>query len=275
MSEGSSLPPSTPYTELDNEALHAAARILNQYDSGPQREAYHTSEFEETVSEYAASNAEETTRHNKLLNEMHSLKAEMHENRKVSILNFQKVGSLREERDFVKERAELADKDYLTGILNRRGLEEKYTELVHAAEHRRANHTDSILFVDADNFKEVNTLMGHDGGDTALKIIAKSIELQIRQGDIAGRWGGDEFFVILTDIPQEDAMVVAEKIRAAISGLEGMPIPITVSIGVDTIDRNKKLSATAKFANEAMAEAKRNGRNQIMVVGINEENRSL
>lgn len=238
----------------ENEVLESSKRLLSQDLNNLQTK--HTQTREELAGEkdknsLLALGLEETQR-------------ELEQSRKAAITNFQKVGKLREERDFLMERAELADKDELTGVLNRRGLIEKYTELVHAAAHRRNNHTDSLLFIDTDHFKEVNEQLGHDGGDTVLRTLAKCLGRQVRTSDIIGRWGGDEFFAILPDISQDEAMVVAEKMREAVATLEGMPIPVSVSIGVDTIDRTKTLTDAARDANQAMYEAKRNGRDQVI-----------
>ena len=205
-----------------------------------------------------------------LANENADQAAELIKSNDTSIINFQKVAELREERASLEKRAELADKDYLTGILNRLGLDEKYIELVNAASHRRDNHTDTILFIDADSFKQVNDSLGHDGGDEALKLIATSIRMNTREGDIIGRWGGDEFMAILPDIDKKDALLVAEKVRQAVYGLAGIPVQLSVSIGIDTIDRTKKLAKAAKLADKAMKKAKTQGRNQVIMVGSEE-----
>ena len=212
------------------------------------------------------------------------LARDLAESRHTATLNFKKVAELRDERKDLQEEleitqaslthaekeAELAIIDPLTGILNRRGLERKYNELIHAPQLRRGddsnNHTSSVLFVDGDLFKEVNSEIGHDGGDEVLKIIAKTAELNIRPGDIVGRWGGDEFIVLLPNTDLDGATVVAEKIREAVSSVQGMPTKVTVSIGVDTIDRTQKLSKAARLADEAMDEAKNKGRDQVITV---------
>ncbi len=179
---------------------------------------------------------------------------------------FHKVRNLRTERDQARERAELAVIDPLTEVLNRRGLEEAYTKLVDAAAYRRDNHSDCLLFIDADEFKNVNKVLGHHGGDEALRIIAKSIERAKRAGDIVGRWGGDEFIAILPDMPKEMAGDFAERVREEVARQRGMPVKISVSIGIDTVDRDLTLSEAAILASDAMNEAKANGRDQVVLV---------
>lgn len=205
--------------------------------------------------------------------ELEQTEAELEKAKDDSIVMFNKIGGLRHERDQYKERAELAVIDDLTGISNRRGLNEAYDTLVKSAEARRqSNHTDSVLFIDLDKFKDINTRLGQDGGDEVLKIVAKCLdEIPKREGDTVGRWGGDEFIMLLPDMPKEKAAQFAEEVRTAIESLRAMPVLTTASIGVDTVDRSKTLQKAARYAGDAMKEAKENGRNQVVVVNGNPE----
>lgn len=188
-----------------------------------------------------------------------------------------KALALRRERDDArkqaeeyKHRAEQAIEDELTGVLNRRGLVEAYEDLVNFGKRRR-NHLDSILFIDADEFKAVNDTLGHSGGDEVLRTIAKAIhDRASREGDIVGRYGGDEFIVMLPDTDKEVAREIAEEIRQNVENFRALPLPVTVSIGVDSIDREKTLTDTTRYANRAMKEAKDKGRNQVIIVDLDQ-----
>ena len=109
----------------------------------------------------------------------------------------------------------LAREDSLTGVANRRGIDERLAyEWERARRHHRAL---SILLLDVDNLKEVNDEHGHAAGDEVLRAVAREVKAQIRSIDFVGRSGGDEFLVICTESDEDAANVVGRKIRAQLS----------------------------------------------------------
>lgn len=169
------------------------------------------------------------------------------------------------------ELAVLASTDSLTGIANRRSL-----EIVLRREWRRAiraRSTISLLMLDVDFFKLYNDTYGHQEGDRVLQSIVKCIEQDIRRpGDDAGRYGGEEFVVILAETDCKGALVIATRIKTAIEGLHiphsGNPYGVvTVSIGLAAVRplRGELEELLVKKADLALYEAKHAGRNRINV----------
>ncbi len=162
-------------------------------------------------------------------------------------------------------RAEIdAITDALTGLYNHRYLHERLSEELHRArEHQRPL---SLLFCDLDNFKSYNDANGHSAGDAVLRQVAHVIEQSVRNIDIAGRYGGEEFVVLLVETGHEAALVVAERIRERIraAAFTANGVPLTVSIGVagypDDAERREDLLDKADWA---MYLAKRRGRDQV------------
>ena len=129
---------------------------------------------------------------------------------------------------------ELASLDDLTGIMNRRvldiGLKREF------ANAKRYSKELSIISMDIDNFKEINDRYGHFFGDLVLKMFTKEVSSLLREGDLFGRWGGDEFTVLLPQTSAKDALRVAEKIRLAVKNIsvktDHENIACAVSLGV-------------------------------------------
>jgi diguanylate cyclase (GGDEF)-like protein len=168
----------------------------------------------------------------------------------------------------------LAVTDELTCINNRRGLFEMGNRELSIA--KRLNHPLAALMIDLDNFKEVNDKYGHAVGDIALREISGRIEKNIRDIDLVGRYGGEEFVVLLVGDDLPAAITVAERIRRAIGNemidTEAGPIKITVSIGVDELDSmTANLEMLIKRADRALYVAKHNGRDQVATL-MNIEN---
>lgn len=168
----------------------------------------------------------------------------------------------------------LAVTDMLTAITNRRGFDVRLAQEWRRL--RRERRPLSLLLLDVDHFKQFNDLYGHPAGDECLRLVAETIELAIRRpGDIAARWGGEEFAVILLDTDPEGAARVAETVRAAI---EALAIPhggcssmrVTASIGVATVIPTPEISSRLLIglADEALYQAKHQGRNRICCVTI-------
>jgi diguanylate cyclase (GGDEF)-like protein len=155
--------------------------------------------------------------------------------------------------------------DPLTGVPNRRYLlqagEQEFSRT------RRYQRPLSILMIDIDYFRNINNDYGHDVGDKALKLVATTIQQCLRSVDEFGRFGGEEFVVLLPETKIEDALSAAERIRQSVAQipleLESIPRQITVSIGVaEFINTDESLEQLLKRADEALFKAKDQGRNQ-------------
>lgn len=160
----------------------------------------------------------------------------------------------------------IATIDGLTSILNRRGLEDAANKMQGVC--KRINLSMAVLLIDIDHFKKVNDQFGHLSGDDVLKHLATTISNILRTGDVAGRYGGEEFCVFLPNTNESDASVLAERIRA---GIEAKPfkdydlvINITVSIGVaDSVRAGYEFKGLVAAADGAMYAAKNSGRNRV------------
>lgn len=167
--------------------------------------------------------------------------------------------------------------DELTGMLNRRGFVDRVDQIFqfirqHHDQERR--HTVripfSVIFIDLDNFKQINDEHGHGMGDAALRHAAQVFAHTVRQGDVAARFGGEEFVVALHAITIDDAEYVAEKIRHALELSPcvhgGVSLPLTASFGVAEYRvGDDTLEQLIKRADEAMYEAKKAGKNRVVV----------
>ena len=165
-------------------------------------------------------------------------------------------------------RAEIdAITDALTGLYNHRYLHERLSEELHRA--RDLQRPLSVLFCDLDHFKDYNDANGHSAGDSVLREVSHVIEQSVRNVDVAGRYGGEEFVVILVETDRTEAFAVAERIRARLKEAAfARGVPLTVSIGIagypDDGDRREDLLNKADWA---MYLAKRRGRDQVATFG--------
>jgi diguanylate cyclase (GGDEF)-like protein len=164
--------------------------------------------------------------------------------------------------------SELAAIDALTGLANRRILDERLRLEWDRAQ--RSLEPLTVLMIDVDHFKAFNDRHGHHGGDAALRTVAQVIGANIRRpADLAARYGGEEFAVVLPHTDAKGAWVIAEHIRSSIEHLPrvaGDERPITASIGMSTWDKRSRMSLEALLlsADRALYEAKHTGRNQIV-----------
>ncbi|PSL91865.1 diguanylate cyclase [Pseudomonas sp. R9.37] len=163
--------------------------------------------------------------------------------------------------------SELAATDALTGLANRRTLDQRLRLEWDRAQ--RSTEPLTLLMIDVDHFKAFNDRHGHHGGDEALRTVAQVIGNNIRRpADLAARYGGEEFAVVLPDTDARGAWVIAEHIRSGVEHLPrvaGAEQPITVSIGMSTWDKRSRLSLETLLlhADQALYEAKHSGRNHI------------
>jgi diguanylate cyclase (GGDEF)-like protein len=175
---------------------------------------------------------------------------------------------LREQRVALSDAERRAQTDPLTGVLNRRSMIER----LHAAcDRAKARGLPiALLFIDLDHFKAINDTRGHLAGDACLRALIGPIQRELRMSDVIGRYGGEEFVVILSSADASAAQGIAQRIRERVENLEvegfGDPIRLTCSIGVATSDAlgvwGEELVARA---DAAVYVAKRAGRNQVSV----------
>ena len=173
---------------------------------------------------------------------------------------------LREQRLALSEAERRAQTDPLTGVLNRRSLIER---LEAAGVRARARGLPiSILFIDLDHFKLINDSYGHQAGDACLRAVIEPIQAELRQSDVIGRYGGEEFVVILSSADAAAARPIAERIRGRVEEVIvdgfGAALRVTCSIGVAASDAEGTWGESLiARADEAVYVAKRAGRNQV------------
>ncbi len=161
-----------------------------------------------------------------------------------------------------------AELDALTGTLNRRTLDQWLTRCFGDA--HRAGQDVSVLFVDLDHFKRVNDTHGHAAGDHCLRRTSAALRDVIGPGDLLGRYGGEEFMVVLPGATSDSARKLGEAIRNTVENLpiewDGTALNITVSVGVATRwPHEQGQAATVERADKALYAAKRSGRNRVHV----------
>jgi diguanylate cyclase (GGDEF)-like protein len=162
----------------------------------------------------------------------------------------------------------LARTDSLTGLFNRRYVNEQLA--LHCASSRRHDFSVAVLMVDVDYFKRLNDTFGHAAGDDALRHVADLVARSLRTEDLAGRWGGEEFVVVLPHTTLDEAMVVAERLRADIAaatvelGNGGDSVTLSVSIGV-AAHQGELPDVLVHRADLALYDAKNSGRDRVCV----------
>jgi len=161
--------------------------------------------------------------------------------------------------------------DPLTGLYNRRHLEETLELELHRAARR--NEALSVVMFDVDHFKRYNDLHGHDAGDTVLRALSDLVKRHIRAGDLAYRYGGEEFLLVQPGMGVADALKRAESLREAAANLmlaeRGSPLgSVTISLGIASYPTHAQTGADLiKRADEALYHAKRGGRNRTVPTG--------
>ncbi len=163
----------------------------------------------------------------------------------------------------------LAKVDSLTGVPNRRAFFELATAARGLASRQR--HAISLMMLDIDFFKELNDRHGHAAGDAALCVFAEAVQKELREPDVFGRLGGEEFGVVLPGTDLAGAMQAAERVRLAVRSAR-LPscdpeTRLTVSIGVVLLDRDEDVAAALARADRGMYAAKSEGRDRVVVGG--------
>jgi diguanylate cyclase (GGDEF)-like protein len=175
---------------------------------------------------------------------------------------------LRAQRAALSEAERRAQTDPLTGVLNRNSLIERLHAACARAQARGLPI--SLLFIDLDHFKQINDSFGHQAGDACLRAIIAPIQAELRQSDVIGRYGGEEFVVILSSADAQASVPIAQRILERVAEVQvdgfGLPIRLTCSIGIASSDTlgvwGDRLVA---HADAAVYAAKRAGRNQVFL----------
>ncbi len=163
----------------------------------------------------------------------------------------------------------LMTRDSLTGLLNHTNAKERVVTEVSRASRQGTNLV--LAMIDVDRFKRVNDTHGHQAGDRVLKRLARLLQQRLRRTDILGRYGGDEFVVVMVDTPLEAASAVLERVREDFSSLAYRTpearFAVTFSAGVASLEHHGDAGALLEAADQALYAAKRAGGNRVVTVG--------
>lgn len=186
-------------------------------------------------------------------------------NQRLEAANRDNEAMLKELRRKKSELERLATTDGLTGVLNRRHLDRRIaTEF---DRYRRYRHDLALVIIDLDNFKTINDSISHQAGDEVLRQVARILMGQIRHLDVVGRYGGDEFVVLLTETELDVAATVAERIREAVNEHDwstiGSHVNVSVSIGIATASAVESADALVEAADAQLHLAKASGRDRV------------
>ena len=178
-----------------------------------------------------------------------------------------RVNNLIEAMENINQIADFANKDFLTGVYNRRYFYDDMNEYVTYAEERAEPY--AVAMLDIDHFKEINDACGHDSGDRVLKTLAKKLIDETKNGDLIARFGGEEFCIALKNVSNEEAVKFFVNLRANIAScnvqLKKEQKNFTVSIGVAFSRSDYRLDELLELADEALYRAKENGRNRVEI----------
>ncbi len=156
----------------------------------------------------------------------------------------------------------VAVRDELTGLSNRRHMQERLEE--ERSRFERTAHGFSIAVIDLDHFKDINDACGHAGGDEVLRRFAREAQTTLRGADVLGRWGGEEFLLLLPETSAEQAQLCVERLLARIRALPTPTgVPLSFSAGVTGHRQEDSLAETIARADQAMYAAKGAGRNAV------------
>ncbi len=174
-----------------------------------------------------------------------------------------RVNNSLDTKEYMDRMRNIAHIDFLTNLYNRRYFFEKIEDIY------KSGVKFAIGMIDIDHFKDFNDTFGHEGGDIALKVLAKILKENTKGSDIVSRFGGEEFCVALKNVEPKDAIGFFAKLRKAIQEtkfrINGQEVGITVSIGVSFKDEGKSIKEIINEADEALYEAKNGGRNRVEI----------
>ena len=158
--------------------------------------------------------------------------------------------------------------DALTGLDNRRAIQER--ALVELKRAKRIGSPVSLVVCDIDHFKRINDRFGHEAGDAVLRTVARTLRAALRETDVLGRWGGEEFIAVLVDTDAPTAREIAQRMRVAVASIvsDTLPEGLTISLGVATLstidDLPSAWATLVKDADRHLYRAKREGRNRVV-----------
>src|SRR5690606_32406205 len=162
-----------------------------------------------------------------------------------------------------------AHSDELTGLLNRAGIEAELARVAQAAQ--QGGQAMSIAFIDIDNFKPVNDAHGHGVGDQCLRIVSQRIRNQLRAGDAIGRYGGDEFLVVMPATAADEAQGIAQRMLDAVRqrplGIGELRLDSGLSIGVAERLPGESVGSLVERADAMLYSSKQAGRSRVTVAG--------
>lgn len=169
--------------------------------------------------------------------------------------------------DVDQELLKMAMFDQLTKVPNRRYLELKLKSFF--KDFKSSNKRFGLIFFDIDNFKKFNDVYGHDCGDMVLITTGKILKKVFRANDIFGRWGGEEFLVIVDDVDEDAIAISAERLRKTVESTlvncENQSLKVTISIGATVVKENDTIENILKRVDELMYQAKQSGKNTVVV----------
>ncbi len=169
-------------------------------------------------------------------------------------------------RRHLEEQRQQAMIDNLTGLANRNGLQRRMDE--EFERWQRYGGRLLLVVLDVDHFKSINDRFGHLAGDKVLRLIAQQLSRRLRKTDFIGRFGGEEFVILMPGISPEQGVVALEELREGIAGtpfhFKNEPVPVTISIGFTEFMPNDSLDSTFDRADKAMYQAKEQGRNRVV-----------
>lgn len=175
--------------------------------------------------------------------------------------------SITEHKNLLQKIRVLAEHDMLTGLFNREYFEETANQLIHCGDG-----VFSILMIDIDYFKDVNDSVGHRGGDQVLQAVAQRLQKSLRSGDIIGRFGGDEFVVLLPDTTAETAKILADRLCTSVAESpyrtdENAEFSLSISVGISEFSEKNSgsLDHIVVQADQALYQAKTEGRNRSVI----------
>lgn len=176
--------------------------------------------------------------------------------------------ALRREAETRAELDRLVTTDELTGLANRRELFAALDRMI--AQSRRSGRPLSLAVLDIDRFKLVNDTFGHPSGDEVIRRVAEMALLLMREQDLVGRLGGEEFVIVFPDCSDQDALAACERLRQGIAALPillpgGQSLSVTVSTGVTSLDEHDDRTRLIGRADEALYRAKKAGRDQVQL----------
>ncbi|WP_459894364.1 GGDEF domain-containing response regulator [Campylobacter concisus] len=178
-----------------------------------------------------------------------------------------RVNNTIEAMENINKIANFANRDFLTGVYNRRFFYSDVEEYVQVAEE--TNEPYAFAMIDVDYFKKINDTYGHDGGDRILKSIAKILNDNTKGSDIVARFGGEEFCVVLKKISQEEAVKFFVNLRAKVAEnevvIKKQKIRVTISIGVSFGNGHCEIDDMLEACDSALYTAKENGRNRVEI----------